>query len=147
MKTAVIYYSYHHGNTEKVVKRLAEKFSVDLINTAETDSADLSEYDIIGFAAGISFGKLYSKVTEFSKFVTPGKKLFAIYTCGKDSPKYGEEIKTTALEKGCEYIGKFGCKGYDTYGPLKLIGGINKEKSTEEELSAAEEFFTNIIKA
>ncbi|MEE1099963.1 MAG: hypothetical protein U0K86_00580 [Agathobacter sp.] len=28
--------------------------------------------------------------------------------------------------KNCPIIGKFSCKGYDTYGPFKLVGGIAK---------------------
>ncbi len=29
-------------------------------------------------------------------------------------------------EKRASVIGKFGCKGYDTFGPFKLVGGIAK---------------------
>ena len=29
-------------------------------------------------------------------------------------------------KKQASVVGKFGCKGYDTFGPFKLVGGIAK---------------------
>ena len=52
MRTAIVYASVHHGNTEKLVKRIAEECQVDLIDAVKQPDADLSSYDIIGFAAG-----------------------------------------------------------------------------------------------
>lgn len=37
-------------------------------------------------------------------------------------------------------IGKFGCKGYDTFGPFKLVGGIAKRHPDEEDIKNAVEF-------
>lgn len=53
MKTAVVYYSRHHGNTKKVLDAIAAKHDLTLIDAAETPNADLSDYDLVGFASGI----------------------------------------------------------------------------------------------
>ena len=37
-------------------------------------------------------------------------------------------------------IGKFGCKGYDTFGPFKLVGGIAKGHTDEEDIKNAKCF-------
>jgi len=43
MKTAIVYASVHHKNTEKVVKAIAEKHpEVELINATKTILKDLS---------------------------------------------------------------------------------------------------------
>ena len=62
MKTAIIYYSRHHGNTKKLLDEIARKFDVTLIDAAETDNADLTEYDVIGFASGIYYSKFHKSV-------------------------------------------------------------------------------------
>ena len=60
MRTAIVYASVHHGNTEKLVKRIAEECQVDLIDAVKQPDADLSSYDMIGFASGIYFSKVSS---------------------------------------------------------------------------------------
>ena len=42
MRTAIVYASVHHGNTEKLVKRIAEECQVDLIDAVKQPDADLS---------------------------------------------------------------------------------------------------------
>ena len=46
MKTAIVYASVHHGNTEKVVKAIAEKHpEVELIDSTKTILKVLASYD------------------------------------------------------------------------------------------------------
>lgn len=61
MRTAIVYASVHHGNTEKLVKRIAEECQVDLIDAVKQPDADLSSYDMIGFASGIYFQGFISR--------------------------------------------------------------------------------------
>ena len=65
MRTAIVYASVHHGNTEKLVKRIAEECQVDLIDAVKQPDADLSSYDMIGFASGIYFSKFHQSILEF----------------------------------------------------------------------------------
>jgi len=37
-------------------------------------------------------------------------------------------------------LGEFICRGLDTFGPLKLIGGVNKRRPNEADLEAARKF-------
>ena len=57
-KTAIVYYSQHHGNTKKVLDAIASYDNdVTLIDVTEKHEVDLTGYDRIGFASGIYFGK------------------------------------------------------------------------------------------
>ena len=47
MRKAIVYASVHHGNTEKLVKNIAEECQVNLIDAVKQPDADLSSYDII----------------------------------------------------------------------------------------------------
>ena len=42
MKTAIVYYSRHHGNTKKLLDAIAAENEVTLIDVTEQPSADLS---------------------------------------------------------------------------------------------------------
>ncbi len=147
MKIGIVYASKHNQNTYKVVKAVSEKISADLISAEDEKSMDLSQYDLIGFASGIAFGKFYESVIEaFEKFLPVGKKVFFIYTCGRNSKDFSKALKESAKSKNCIDLGTYGCKGYDNYGPFKLVGGINKKNPNEEEIAEAVAFVQKLKK-
>ena len=145
MKTAIVYESTHHQNTLNLVQAIREKFPVDVIDVTETESADLTGYDLIGFAAGIAYGKFYPAIENFAARCLPaGKRVFFLYTCGRDSQSYLSSMRETAARKDCQVLGAYSCKGYDTFGPFKLVGGINKGRPNEEDIAGAVRFFEKL---
>lgn len=147
MKTAIIYYSKHHGNTKKLVDAINEKHSATLIDASQTEECNLEEFDLIGFASGIYYSKFHKTVTECAKNNLPnGKKVFLLYTCGAKKESYTKALKAIAEAKGGSVIGEYGALGYDTFGPFKLIGGMAKGHPDSEEISKAVEFYENLIK-
>lgn len=145
-KTVIIYASTHHGNTFKLVKAIAEKYDTELIDATKENTSDLSDYGFIGFASGIDFGKFYRCVEEFLENNLPeNKKVFFIYTSAKKSVKFTRTIKEKAEKKNAQVMGEYGCKGFNTYGPWKIVGGMNKNHPTNEEIAEAVQFFKGII--
>lgn len=139
MRKVIIYASVHHGNTKKLVERIAAEWDADLIDAVQVSKADLSGYDLIGFASGIYYSKYHKKILKFAEDNLPeGKKIFLICTYG-GSANY-KSIEEIAARKHASVIGKFGCKGYDTFGPFKLIGGVAKGHPDEQDLANAVEF-------
>lgn len=65
MKTAIVYASVHHGNTKKIVDEIAKDQNVDLVDATQVKEKDLTEYDAIGFASGIYYGKFHQAVLNF----------------------------------------------------------------------------------
>ena len=49
MRKAIVYASVHHGNTEKLVKGIAEECQVDLIDAVKQPDVDLSSYDTVSY--------------------------------------------------------------------------------------------------
>ncbi len=145
MKTAIIYESKHHGNTKKVCDAIAKSQGVKLFD-AEAIKGDFpwDEYDMIGFASGISFSKFYNHVTKIASKVPAGKKTFYIYTCAKNDKDFAADIKAIAEANGAIILGTYGCRGFNTFGPLKLIGGMNKSNPDKDELQAAVEFYKDM---
>lgn len=140
MKTAIVYCSRHHGNTKKLVEAIAQDRDVTLIDALAVKDADLSGYDLIGFASGIYFGKFHENVLEFAKNDLPkGKRVFFLSTYGGSSST--KAIEEAVKARGARIVGQFGCKGYDTFGPFKLVGGIAKGHPDEADLENARRFF------
>ena len=54
-------------------------------------------------------------------------------------------MKRIIAGKSCQLLGTYGCRGFDTFGPLKLIGGIAKGHPDERDVKGAVEFFERII--
>ena len=131
MRKAIVYASVHHGNTEKLVKGIAEECQVDLIDAVKQPNADLNSYDMIGFASGIYFSKFHQSILGF-----------LICTYG-GSANY-KSIEQILDKKHASVVGKFGCKGYDTFGPFKLVGGIAKGHPNEEDMKNAADFIKGL---
>ena len=139
MRTAIVYASVHHGNTEKLVKRIAEECQGELIDVMKQKNADLNDYDIIGFASGIYYSKFHKSILKFiEKNLADDKKVFLICTYG-GSANF-KSIEQILNKKHASVVGKFGCKGYDTFGPFKLVGGIAKGHPDEEDMKNAVDF-------
>lgn len=145
MKTAIIYYSKHHGNTKKVLDAIASKNEVTLINVLENPTTDLSEYDCIGFASGIYYSKFHKTLLEYAKKYMPeGKKTFFIYTYGAKKDGYTKAISEAVSQHNAEVLGEFGCFGFNTFGPFKLIGGIAKGHPDNTDMDKAISFYRGI---
>ena len=139
MRKAIVYTSVHHGNTEKLVKRIAEECQVDLIDAIKQMNADLNDYDMIGFASGIYYSKFHQSILKFSEEnLSADKKVFLICTYG-GSANF-KSIEQILNKKHASVVGKVGCKGYDTFGPFKLVGGIAKGHPDEEDMKNAVDF-------
>ena len=53
-------------------------------------------------------------------------------------------IEALAAERRCQVLGTFGCKGCDTFGPFKLVGGIAKGHPNEKDMENARRFYQEI---
>jgi len=147
MKTAIVYYSKHHGNTKKLLDAIAKQGDVTLIEAAGNLDTDLSGYDLIGFASGIYYSKFQKTVLRFAEKNLPqGKKVFFIYTYGAEKKGYTDAIKQITDSKRAQVVGAYGCFGFDTFGPFKLIGGLAKGHPNDEDIARAVKCFNEISK-
>lgn len=76
MKTAIVYESWHHGNTKKLCEAIQKEYDVTLLNIKADDIA-LEEYALIGIASGVAYGKFYQEIEQVIKEKMPaGKNVF-----------------------------------------------------------------------
>ncbi len=144
MKTAIIYKSIHHGNTKKVAEVMAASLEADLMDLKDANPDMIKEYDLIGFGSGIYYYRPHKKLRKFVEGLdnVENKKAFTFITSGNGKPN--KWLNEKLSKKGFEVMDDFVCKGLDTYGPLKLVGGHNKDQPNVEDLKNAENFANNL---
>ena len=92
--------------------------------------------------------RIQSGLEPYAWFIPVGKNHYEVrYLKGSEKHiKYSQNlleivnIEQILNKKHSKVIGKFGCKGYDTFGPFKLVGGIAKGHPDEEDIKNAVEF-------
>ena len=145
MKTAVCYCSRHQGNTLKVLEAMAREGDVELIDVTARQAVHLEEYGRIGLASGVYYGKFHPSVLAFARQYLPkGRPVFFVCTYGASPGKSLDGITSIAREKGCPILGAFGCRGLDTFGPFRLVGGIAKGHPDEADLGQARAFYRTL---
>lgn len=146
-KICIVYDSMHNMNTEKLVLSLKENYNdVDIIKVNNFDINAIDNYPKIGLASGIYWGRFSKNIEELLDKILDSdvKNLFFIYTSGIGKVRYEKKLIKRLEEKNKICLGIFSCKGFDKYGPFKLIGGINKGKPNEKDIRNLIKFFENI---
>lgn len=142
----IVYYSYHHGNTKMLAGEMAAAVGADLCTVEKLNGINLANYKIIGFGSGIAFGKHYKQLLDAANTIDISKKdVFVFSTSGTGSEKQNKFLVELLEKKGANLIGNFACKGFDTYGPFKLIGGVSVGHPNDEDFEASRQFIRGIV--
>ncbi len=150
MNALIILFSYHHKNTEKVAQVISKAIGAEIKSPSEVDPNGVTNYDLVGFGSGVYFGKLHKAVLEFADKIpqVTHKKAFIFSTSGRtgNMVKFHKQLKENLVAKGFEIVSELNVAGFDTYGLLKISGGLNKGRPNEDDLKQAEEFALNLKK-
>ena len=65
--------------------------------------------------------------------------------CTYGGSKSFKSMESIIEDKHDNLVGRFSCKGFDTFGPFKLIGGVAKGHPDDRDLAAAVEFYKKLI--
>jgi len=153
MKTAVVYVSIHHGNTEKIAKEIASVLDARLLEAEEADPKSLSEFDLLGFGSGIYYGKHHEKLLRLVHTLptVERKKAFVFSTAGvsdrlveKNLCKNHQALRGALTDKGLDIVGDFSCCGFMTWAYYRFLGGRNKDRPNRDDLERARAFAENL---
>jgi flavodoxin len=150
MKSLVIVFSYHHGNTEKIANVIANVLGAEVKTPQQVKSEEIAEYDLVVFGSGIYSATFDPSVLDLADRLlnAAGKKVFLFSTYGAPAfvanrefvEKNHDEIRKKLQAKGYTILGEFGCAGWNTNSFLKYFGGLNKGKPDAIDLRNAEAF-------
>lgn len=146
MKSIICFVSTHHGNTRRVADAMAHALDADVLDLDAEDDVDpaiLGEYDLIGLGSGIYALRHHPRLLHFASRLPPARDgaafLFSTRGFGPPGP-YHLSLRRRVEDLGYRVVGEFSCRGYDTFGPLSIIGGINRGKPDEADLERAADF-------
>jgi flavodoxin len=142
MKTLIICESIHHGNTEKIAKAMAEVLDATIKKPADVKRKDIAEADLVGLGSGIYMWKHHRSLFEMlDRLPVFSRQAFIFSTSGgPGGPSYHAALKEKMGKRGLRAIAEFNCKGWDTVGPLAIVGGINKGKPDDNDIFEAKIF-------
>jgi flavodoxin len=145
MKIAIVYMSVHHGNTEKLIRAAKD---CDFYRADDCQGVDFSQYDLVGLASGIYAAQFHQSLNKFvDEHIEELSKVFLVYTAGFNFKMYGLRQQKKLLAKGLTVKGIYFCKGFDTFGPLKLFGGTGKGRPNEKDQEEFVAFLENLRKS
>jgi flavodoxin len=149
MKTIIVCESVSHGNTLSVAKAMADVFDAKVVKPEEFDPNTVNDYDLIGLGSGIYHGKHHKNILELADKLPQlnDKSIFIFSTSGKGDISQHKHLLARLAKKGYSNAGEFTCKGWDTWGPFKFIGGINKGLPNEMMVEQAKDFARSIVDA
>ncbi len=142
MKTLILYASFHHGNTEKVARVIADTLETARVRVDRAQPEALSPYDLIGFGSGVYRGMFEGELIKFVGALPPfgGRRAFIFSTSATGDTHEHGEFEQLLVNRGFVVIGNFACLGWMTAGLSKLVGGINKGRPNDDDLDEAQMF-------
>jgi flavodoxin len=145
MKTLLVCLSVSHGNTRKVADAMAEVLGGDVRSPAEVDPDAVASYELVGFGSGIFGFAPHPGLTAFVDRLpdVAGTPAFVFATSGTGRILYrpfSTPLDAQLTSKGFRLVGSFCCRGFDTWLPLRLVGGMNKGHPDAGDLERARAF-------
>jgi len=143
MPAAIVYVSVHHGNTRRIAAAMAEPLGASLLSVEEAMSLDGQSLDLVGFGSGIYFGRHHASLFELvRKLKSMPRRCFVYSTAGISwlSSVWHRSLVQQIRGRGSEVIGQFNSPGWDTVGPLWLLGGLHRRRPDEGDLLRATQF-------
>ncbi len=145
MKSLIICVSVSNGNTRRVADRMAAVLGADVVEPEAVDVDSLAQYDLVGFGSGIYFMAVHPRLWKLIGRLRPGGggRAFTFFTSGaRPLPflDFSARIRHRLSSKGFDVLDSFSCRGLDTVGPLRFIGGVNKGRPSDRDLAEAARF-------
>ncbi len=146
-RIAVVCESIHHGNTRRVAEEIAHALHANVLSTHECDQQSLDDCNLVGFGSGIYFGRHHRLLRKFAaEHPSLPKYGFIFSTSGLPCFQswWHLSLRRILAARGCYILGEFSCRGWDTVGPLALMGGLNRRHPNRKDLAEAELFAQRI---
>jgi len=159
-RTLLVVVSLHHGSTERVARVLARVLDAQVKSPGQVRPEELLEYDLVGLGSGI-YGERHAEplldlggrlpmadgrrafiFSTSSMVMTRGAFVLSASTEEeRERIAYDHRaLRERLMSKGYVVVDEFKCKGWNTNSFLRLFGGMNRGRPSDEDLAAAEAF-------
>lgn len=151
-KTLLVYKSVHHQNTAQIAHEIAGVLGADCAAPAECPYSRLAGYELLGIGSGIYYGRPHDELLQWVHGLPEDHArdlpVFIFTTSGLPllTKVWHWPLKAALVKKGYDVIAEFACRGFDTWGPLWLTGGLNRKHPDERDLERAGQFAEQIAR-
>lgn len=138
--------SVHHGNTAAVAEAMARVLGAERIAPEAVAATSVRGRPLVGFGSGVYYGRMHADLErwleELPDTTQAAAPAFVFSTSGLPwlAWFWHRPVRRLLARKGFRVVGEFSCGGYDTWGPLRLVGGFNRSHPDEHDLDRAKTF-------
>lgn len=150
--TLLVVKSVHYQNTARVAAAMAEVLGAECLMPAACPYERLAGCRLLGIGSGIYYGRVHTELWRWVRdlpdrsgpkpavfiFSTSGLPIFARF--------WHHPLRTALTRKGFVVLDEFACRGFDTWGPLWLAGGLNRHHPDAKDLQQARDFAQQLVK-
>lgn len=150
-KALLVYKSVHHQNTAQIAREMAGVLGAECCSPAECPYSRLADVDLLGIGSGVYYGRVHDELWQWVRDLpsvhAPNLPVFIFTTSGLSvfAKIWHWPLKNMLAKKGYEIMDEFSCRGFDTWGPLWLAGGLNRRHPDERDLQRAREFAGRLL--
>ncbi len=147
----IIYYCSNTGNTELVCKFISQQLKnvkLELSDIKGQMNADISSYDIVGFAFPTHYLGLPREMREFIECLKcdQQKNIFLINTYGMMQGKSLKLVGKLLDKKGFRVVSWHALMMPESYPPFLAKGITSNDKPDEKQIKAFDDFISNLSK-
>jgi len=142
----LVFKSVHHQNTARVAQAMAEVLGAACLAPADCPSERLASCRLLGIGSGVYYGQVHHElwrwVRDLPESFQPKPAVFIFSTSGLPilARFWHRPLRVALTQKGFDVLDEFTCRGFDTWGPLWLAGGLNRRHPDAEDLQRARDF-------
>lgn len=151
-KALIVCVSLSHQNTARVAEAMADVLGAKVTEPEEVDPGAVGGYDVVGFGSGIYYGSHHPRLRRLVEALPPcdGTRAFVFSTSGQGREQWlpwQSPLAEVLAAKGYDVVGSFACRGFDTWLPLRLVGGIGRGHPDARDLTRAHDFARQVAAA
>lgn len=145
-RSLIVYTSVHHQNTATIARAMAEVLGAECVSPDDCPYERLASCTLLGVGSGVYYGGIHDELWQWVRGLpeTYGRSLgvFVFTTSGLPvlAKLWHAPLKAVLAKKGYDVMAEFSCRGFDTWGPLWITGGLNRKHPDERDLQRAREF-------
>lgn len=129
MKTAIVYASYHHHNTEQIARAIAPIVNGNLYPILTSDKLPHpDDYDMLAIGSGIYKWSFHPKILSFVEQLPDGKgtPVMLFSTSSFINKSFRGRVPELLKEKGYHVLGYYQAKGSSDFMPEWLLSSRHK---------------------
>ncbi|MFE3055250.1 flavodoxin family protein [Nocardia sp. NPDC059239] len=140
MKALIVCVSVSHGNTRRVAEAMGEVLEATILEPEQVEVSSLGEYDLVGFGSGIFNQMFHPRLRGFVRSLPKAERGRAFVFATSGFPPQLWPMARLVRRAGFDVVDTFSVRAFDTWAPLRVVGGVNKGRPDAGDLEAARVF-------